>query len=793
MTPRISNGPFYRLTVPELSGGINLRDGMSLIQDNQLTKCKNVWYKDGALRTRPGFVCSDEELNIDNFPESELVEPDKIYNDPKNFRVIDGVTYFLVVLRYSDMLRFRYYSEAGKYFNVANVTDLPPDKDFTINVFQHNSDIYCFCSGYYEEQETPYYIFKITEKEDSALVTIPEFECVKITDESEEIYAPIVMMNCETPGGMTPFEIGAELELTGDYMEGYNMFGNYYRMLYSSVNKKIFEGSPETYAQAATYELLHPIIKGKKVIVKVRWRENSNDVVDDIKLFTHEVTVSNPNDWNYEIYDKNNPPKDGVYMKVSGRTLCFMKCGSEDQKTFKLSDYIDMNNMEIIAPCPNSKENYEKVLNMTCSEWFGGGSEGIYGGIHLFLGGNTKDEEKALVCWSDMDRPLYFSENGYAYAGDKSQRVTAFGKQGESLIIFKERETYATQYASNSSPMVAADVENNAIVDIAASEVTFPMVQVHGFLGCDCPDTVQLCRNRLVWAHSDGKVYTLVSANQWNERSIFEVSAMIEPEFKGLSKENLRNAISADWEGHYVLFAGNKFYLMDYNSYGYANVASYSKDEDAQVRIPWWIWDAPNYNMQKITVFNSVYDQVLETELKPVKVKNIISIGGRLFVWIVVEAFCTGTGLSAFTTMIELADKDAMADTMPRFSKGKNSFAIFFGCTKEPITIPSMLQTKLYDFGSPTMVKTVPKTEMSFGANNGIPISITTITDRAQSEQEIVVDNSATDDTDPAFFTDTVVRNGQRLNNRIGYKIESQGNLCLDAISIYYKHLKGAK
>lgn len=104
-----------------------------------------------------------------------------------------------------------------------------------------------------------------------------------------------------------------------------------------------------------------------------------------------------------------------------------------------------------------------------------------------------------------------------------------------------------------------------------------------------------------------------------------------------------------------------------------------------------------------------------------------------------------------------------------------------------------MLQTKLYDFGSPTMVKTVPKTEMSFGANNGIPISITTITDRAQSEQEIVVDNSATDDTDPAFFTDTVVRNGQRLNNRIGYKIESQGNLCLDAISIYYKHLKGAK
>ena len=783
MTPRISNSPLYRLTIPELSGGINLRDGMSLIQDNQLTKCKNVWYKDGALRTRPGFVCSDKDWSIDGDPGYKIGEPDDIYTNPKNFRVIDGVTYFLVVLRYSNprMLRFRYYCEAGKYFDVYDIIDekaiedtstnhnLPPMEDFTINVFQHNSDIYCFCSGYYEEQETPYFIYKISEKKDSVLVTIPEFECVRITDESEELYAPIIFTN------------GFPLKKPTVMLEGYNFLANKYRAIFSTA---LETDSSLTYTNMQ-YFLPHSVQKNTRFKTVTATYTDINK-----KEYTHTVTIIAGDDTGYETH--KSEPEDGLTMKVNGMLVSFYYYGTTDIAKIYSKDFV-RNNMVIEAPCPNSKENYEKVLNMTRSEWFGGGSEGIYGGIHLFMGGNTKEDEKALVCWSDMDRPLYFSENGYAYAGDKAQRVTAFGKQGESLIIFKERETYATQYSSVSSPMDAQSVENNAIVDIAASEVTFPMIQVHGFLGCDCPDTVQLCRNRLVWAHSDGKVYTLVSANQWNERSIFEVSAMIEPELKGLSKENLRNAMSANWEGHYILFAGDKFYLMDYNSYGYANVSSYSKDEDAQVRIPWWIWDVPNYNMQKITVFNSVYDQVLETELKPAKVKNIISAGERFFMWITVDAFCTTAGESQLTEMIELINKDVMVDTMPRFSKSKNTFALFFSRSSEPITISSMLQTKLYDFGNPTVAKSVPKTEISFGSNNGIPIRITTVTDKGHSEQEIAIDNPDNDDSAPGFFTNVAVRNSQRINNRIGYKIESQGNLCLDAISIHYKYLKGAK
>ncbi len=43
------------LGLPDLSGGLNMRDGISEVLDNQLTECKNMWWKDGVLCTRYGM------------------------------------------------------------------------------------------------------------------------------------------------------------------------------------------------------------------------------------------------------------------------------------------------------------------------------------------------------------------------------------------------------------------------------------------------------------------------------------------------------------------------------------------------------------------------------------------------------------------------------------------------------------------------------------------------------------------------------------------------------------------
>ena len=44
------------MAIPDLAGGINLRDSVSMVNDNQLTDAVNVWFKDGALKTRPPIV-----------------------------------------------------------------------------------------------------------------------------------------------------------------------------------------------------------------------------------------------------------------------------------------------------------------------------------------------------------------------------------------------------------------------------------------------------------------------------------------------------------------------------------------------------------------------------------------------------------------------------------------------------------------------------------------------------------------------------------------------------------------
>ena len=75
--PSINKQPIRSINIPELSGGLNLRDGISAVNDNQLTDCKNIWFKDSILKTRPGTV-QDANLEFDEFqsPNAGQVFPE---------------------------------------------------------------------------------------------------------------------------------------------------------------------------------------------------------------------------------------------------------------------------------------------------------------------------------------------------------------------------------------------------------------------------------------------------------------------------------------------------------------------------------------------------------------------------------------------------------------------------------------------------------------------------------------------------------------------------------------------
>ena len=58
--PMINKQPRREVNIPQLSGGLNLRDSLTGVRDNQMTDCVNMWYKEGMLRTRPSFVTSED-------------------------------------------------------------------------------------------------------------------------------------------------------------------------------------------------------------------------------------------------------------------------------------------------------------------------------------------------------------------------------------------------------------------------------------------------------------------------------------------------------------------------------------------------------------------------------------------------------------------------------------------------------------------------------------------------------------------------------------------------------------
>lgn len=207
--------------------------------------------------------------------------------------------------------------------------------------------------------------------------------------------------------------------------------------------------------------------------------------------------------------------------------------------------------------------------------WYGGTNSGYADGTRLFVAGHP--EFGNVLRWSDVNNSSYFPENNFAYIGRDDEKITALNKQDGYMVVFKEHETYAIDYA------FTTDETNNTIV-------YFPVSAVSPYIGCDCPGSIQLISNRLTWLSSNGKVNVLYSQNSHSERNIREISQHIETELKQFSTSELQNAKSADYDNKYFIFIGKTAYIWDYDRNPYYN---YTSSEQAQSRLCWYKWELP--------------------------------------------------------------------------------------------------------------------------------------------------------------------------------------------------------
>lgn len=730
--PAINKQPLRSVTVPKLSGGTNLRDAVTMVEDNQLTDSKNMWFKGNILKTRPGLK-TNCLLEFDGFnPGLGGREEEQIKAENATY-VKDGRLYRLV----SRHTAFRYSIEGHdrndqvshiQFFWVSDTEDekieLPaitgPEKICFTNYFvaQHKKDIFCFCK---------------TRDNEGIIYKLGTDTWAKV--EEKDIYKPLIYSHCvvtsKSDGGFK-----------GTQIEGLNMLGNVYRMIYSTVNKSLLDNSDENSTHFMTYTV--PFSGEKNAIDNVERVLKVKITQPDGYVVTHTVKREGA-EWVEDGYNSDNLQL--TLGQIGGGNLLINFMSKDGGiATVKASDYIE-DNMEIIAPYIITEKETQKVFDMTQSEWFGGDALGISGGTRLFLCGNTNDDEKSLVLWSGLDNPLYFPENCYAYVGNSNQAVTGFGRQNDTLVIFKERETYYTQYMRNSD-ITAQNLIDQSVVDYAASSVYFPMIQLHPNIGCDLPDTVQLCRNRLVWACSDGNVYTLMSEDQYSERNIYCISDMI----KRKLKNETGKAYSADWNGHYMLFYGSHIYVMNYESYGYVYASSYNKTSDAQLMIPWWYWELPEYAPLSQSVPQTVF----------------VCAGAPLLVF---------SSSAAGTLTVSVFDERTFTDN-----------------TGEKKEIPSMFVTKIFDFGAPHYFKNVTLINAAFGNNGARPISTFFVTEQGEEESEtLMLTESGEDEYSPDFVHNRQLRPSLGPINRIGFKAECTGYMSLDSISLYYRLLGGAR
>lgn len=562
--PAMNRSRQYRVSVPELDGGVNYAVPAHMIADNQLSEVKNMWYRNGRLQTRPSL------------------------NGKRAFHKESGFEY-----RYSSVGKYGVAVGEGDTGGCVNLIQENGSLETYAYTRDTNVHIFVAADSYGIDDEGNYVDDGNTDKNHDVIAFIQgDSGCgVYGVDKDSKSFVPLkpyvpnVLKNCR------PVENGFVRAVNGDQLDPYNMLTDEYTCTFTPDGVGMYYYLPfENCAKYSDEAELEVEVVGRN-------RDNPKDP------FTHKARIR---DEKTGLYYEGKGTVDGFSLVFDKELGCFWFVCDPDFPSAEIDLNAAMavsasdNGNIITARSRRSDEEFKKsqrtIFGMEFSTWFGGMASGLAGGTRLFVSGNP--EYPSLVHWSSLNNPLYFPENNYAYVGEKDTAVTAFGKQSDMLVIFKKNELYFTTYVQGET-VTAEQVEEQTVIDIEAAAAKFPMMPIHPEIGCDCPATIQLCNNRLVWLNSDGNVYGLFSNGVYNERNVRRLSLQLGYRLQNLGKSVLRKASATRYEDHYVLLIDDSTaddstaYVMDFSSYGFNYYGSYGSDEKAQAAVSWYKWEFP--------------------------------------------------------------------------------------------------------------------------------------------------------------------------------------------------------
>lgn len=200
---------------------------------------------------------------------------------------------------------------------------------------------------------------------------------------------------------------------------------------------------------------------------------------------------------------------------------------------------------------------------------FGGNASG---GTRIIFTGNC--DRKGYYYKSELRNPLFVGSKEYEIIGDGCENVTALIKMYGNLIVFTERSVFRMSYVLK---------EDGAYFSV--KELTCQV-------GCDCPKSVQLIDNRVVFANSKKGLFIVDSTGEADEQNVKPISSnILSGEGMGLlecAEEELISAVSVDFDRNYMLCVGEKVYIWDYDSSAFSDYGNYGT---SQKKLAWYIYD----------------------------------------------------------------------------------------------------------------------------------------------------------------------------------------------------------
>ena len=728
--PTLNSKGTFKTSVPELNGGINVSKSVTEIDDNQLTDSMNMWYHRGRLQTRPGIRYVGESIpNLKytgydvNLRTSWSLSECKLYS-----------AWYALIHNKSDKtteLRIYFLDENG--LHKSSKSDEEP-KYFISYTFDYivenkiNGGIWF--APYSKGSEAYLYAYIATDSSIKEILKIPVIDddfastsklISSVTDDEFEEAAPTVIVNND---------FGDDARVRGTTFEGYNAINGKYKMLCTTNGKQY---------------VAVPCKQVSGVDIKIEFYT--------ISFKNQEITLTDNGE------GKWTGKKENVTEYGTGKTVTIYAEYTSKNNSFRLyyiraNDTIELgvgegsgsSNLTMYLTREVDLDKSSKISYAQEAIWYGGDIGGLTGGSYLFV----FQRDLSFMCWSDINSPLYFPEGNRACIGNNNEAISTIAKMNDILVIFKTNSIYYINHSSGENVTVDQLI-NGEVTDVTAYSAVFPIVCIHDSIGCDLPNTVQLCRNRLVWANSNGKVYEIVTHAYTSERNVYEISNNIENLLKsdeyltGQGYYDKTQAFSADWNGFYVLsFGGKDIYLMNYNNYGFTNIYSYSKTDDAQNRVEWYRWRLPD----KVT---ALHNQNCELIL----------------------CMEDDTGNRSLAIMDDNLYQDEISETDKR-------------------NIQSYFATKVFDFGYPEIYKSMEQLYFGAGSEQGGELTLSFVTHRGETaERKIPLE--ARDSNSPDYIKEYRQLPMQRRVRTFGLKFSSDGQFAFNGYSIKWKQLGGVR